>query len=146
MFSDDSQAEWREPRKNYGNYPQTTPESLSSLVLNPLVAITLTSEKGITLFPFSDILKPVHGYFVRGYFSDLFGLNLLQANTFSIFWTSLHEHEESSLVLGPTFSTKIEFRFGPFVSSLMAPESIAHSTFGLVGYWLRAHSGSRNQC
>ena len=85
MFSDDSQAEWREPRKNYGNYPQTTPESLSSLVLNPLVAITLTSEKGITLFPFSDILKPVHGYFVRGYFSDLFGLNLLQANTFSIF-------------------------------------------------------------
>ena len=25
----------------------------------------------------------------------------------------------------------------------MASESIAHSAFGLMGYWLRAHSGSR---
>ena len=28
----------------------------------------------------------------------------------------------------------------------MASESIAHSAFGLMGYWLRAHSGSRNNC
>ena len=55
----------------------------------------------ITLFPFSDILKPAQGYFFRGYFSDFFGLNLLQANTFSSFWTSPHENENSSLVLGP---------------------------------------------
>ena len=48
--------------------PQTTPEILSTLVLNRFVAIALTSEKGITLFTFSDILKPVHGYFFRGYF------------------------------------------------------------------------------
>ena len=41
--------------------PQTTPEILSTL--NPFVSIALTSEKRITLFPFSDILKPVHGYF-----------------------------------------------------------------------------------
>ena len=26
----------------------------------------------------------------------------------------------------------------------MASESIAHSAFGIMGYWLRAHSGSRN--
>ena len=26
----------------------------------------------------------------------------------------------------------------------MAFESTAHSAFGLIGYWLRAHSGSRN--
>ena len=28
----------------------------------------------------------------------------------------------------------------------MASESIAHSAIGLMGYWLRAHSGSRNNC
>ena len=28
----------------------------------------------------------------------------------------------------------------------MASESIAHSAFGLMGYWLRALSGSRNNC
>ena len=28
----------------------------------------------------------------------------------------------------------------------MASESIAHSAFGLMGYWLKAHSGSRNNC
>ena len=28
----------------------------------------------------------------------------------------------------------------------MASESVAHSAFGLMGYWLRAHSGSRNNC
>ena len=28
--------------------------------------------------------------------------------------------------------------------ALMTSESIAHSTFGLMGYWLKAHSGSRN--
>ena len=27
----------------------------------------------------------------------------------------------------------------------MASDSIAHSAFGLMGYWLRAHSGSRNK-
>ena len=80
------------------------PEILSTL--NPFVAIALTSEKRITLFPLFDILKAVHGYFFRGYFSDLYGLNHLQANTFSSFWTSLHENEKSSLVLGPTFSRK----------------------------------------
>ena len=26
----------------------------------------------------------------------------------------------------------------------MASESTAHSAFGLMGYWLRTHSGSRN--
>ena len=29
---------------------------------------------------------------------------------------------------------------------VMAPESIAHSAFGLMGYWVRAHLGSRNNC
>ena len=38
--------------------------------LNPFIAIALTSKKGITLFPFSDILKPVHGYFFS---EDIFG-------------------------------------------------------------------------
>ena len=28
--------------------------------------------------------------------------------------------------------------------AIVASESIAHSDFGLMGYWLRAHSGSRN--
>ena len=28
--------------------------------------------------------------------------------------------------------------------ALMASESIAYSAFGLMGYWLRAHSGSGN--
>ena len=28
----------------------------------------------------------------------------------------------------------------------MASESIAHSAFGLMGYWLKAHSGWRNNC
>ena len=28
----------------------------------------------------------------------------------------------------------------------MGSESIAHSAFGLVGYWLGGHSGSRNNC
>ena len=28
----------------------------------------------------------------------------------------------------------------------MASESIAHSAFGLMGYWLTAHLGSRNNC
>ena len=28
----------------------------------------------------------------------------------------------------------------------MASESIAHEAEGLMGYWLRAHSGSRNNC
>ena len=27
----------------------------------------------------------------------------------------------------------------------MASKSIAHSAFGVMGYWLRAHSGSRNK-
>ena len=26
----------------------------------------------------------------------------------------------------------------------MGTESLAHSAFGLMGFWLRAHSGSRN--
>ena len=60
--------ELREPCKSYGNYPQKTPEILSTL--NPFVAIALTSKKGITLFPFSDILKQVHGYFFS---EDIFG-------------------------------------------------------------------------
>ena len=30
--------------------------------------------------------------------------------------------------------------------TLMACESIAHSAFGLMGYWLRANLGSRNNC
>ena len=30
--------------------------------------------------------------------------------------------------------------------ALMAFESKAHSVFGLMGYWLRAQSGSRNKC
>ena len=29
---------------------------------------------------------------------------------------------------------------------LMASEAKAHSAIGLMGYWLRAHSGSRNYC
>ena len=28
----------------------------------------------------------------------------------------------------------------------MTSESMAHSAFDLMGYWLRAHSGSRNDC
>ena len=28
----------------------------------------------------------------------------------------------------------------------MASESIAHTAFQLMGYWLRAHSGSKNNC
>ena len=54
--------------KVMGITPQKTPEILSTL--NPFVAIALTSKKGITLFPFSDILKPVHGYFFS---EDIFG-------------------------------------------------------------------------
>ena len=68
FITDDSPAEWREPCKKFENYPW--PEVLSTL--NPFVAISLTSGKRITLFPFSYILKPVHGYFFRGYFSDFF--------------------------------------------------------------------------
>ena len=49
-------------------FPQKTPEILSTL--NPFIAIALTSKKGITLFPFSDILKPVHRYFFS---EDIFG-------------------------------------------------------------------------
>ena len=30
--------------------------------------------------------------------------------------------------------------------ALIASESIAYSAFGLMGYWLRAHSGSKNNC
>ena len=30
--------------------------------------------------------------------------------------------------------------------ALIASESIAHLAFGLVGYWLIAHLGSRNNC
>ena len=30
--------------------------------------------------------------------------------------------------------------------ALMASESIAHSAFSLMSYWLRAHSGLRNNC
>ena len=30
--------------------------------------------------------------------------------------------------------------------ALMGSESMAHSTFGLMGYWLRAHEGERNNC
>ena len=30
--------------------------------------------------------------------------------------------------------------------ALIASESIAHSAFSLMGYWLIAHSGSRNNC
>ena len=30
--------------------------------------------------------------------------------------------------------------------ALIASESIAHSALGLMGYWLRAHSGSRSNC
>ena len=30
--------------------------------------------------------------------------------------------------------------------ALMGSESIAHSAFGLMGYWLIAHLGSRNNC
>ena len=30
--------------------------------------------------------------------------------------------------------------------TLMASESIAHLAFSLMDYWLRAHSGSRNNC
>ena len=58
--------ELRESCKSYGNYLQKTPDILSTL--NPFVAIALTSKKGITLFPFSDILKPVHGCFFRRIF------------------------------------------------------------------------------
>ena len=49
---------------NWANHVKVmgiTPEILSTL--NPFIAIALTSKKGITLFPFSDTLKPVHGYF-----------------------------------------------------------------------------------
>ena len=60
--------------------------------------LPLQVKNRITLFPFSDFLKPA-----QGYFSDFFGLNLLQANTFSSFWTSPYENEKSSLVLGPAF-------------------------------------------
>ena len=28
----------------------------------------------------------------------------------------------------------------------MGSESIAHSAFGLMGYWLRAHEGEKNNC
>ena len=28
----------------------------------------------------------------------------------------------------------------------MGSESIAHEAHGQIGYWLRAHSGSRNNC
>ena len=77
--------------------------------------LPLQVKNRITLFPFSDILKPVHGYFFRRYFSDFFVLYLLQANTFSSFWTGSYKNEKSSLVLGPTFSRKIESRFGPYV-------------------------------
>ena len=55
MFSDDSPAEWRDPCKNHGNYPKRPQKSYLNSIL--------TSEKRITLFPFPDILKPVHGYF-----------------------------------------------------------------------------------
>ena len=30
--------------------------------------------------------------------------------------------------------------------ALMASESIAHSAFGFMSYWLKAHSGSRKNC
>ena len=73
---------------------------LHSIISLPL---PLQVKKRITLFPFFDILKAVHGYFFRGHFSDFYGLNLLQANTSSSFWTSLHKNEKSNLVLGPTF-------------------------------------------
>ena len=67
-------------------------------------SVALTSEKPHHIISLiSDILKPAHGYFFRGCFSDFFGLKLLQANTFSSFWTSPYENEKSSLVLGPTF-------------------------------------------
>ena len=137
--------ELREPCKSYGNYLQKTPDILSTL--NPFVAIALTSKKGITLFPFSDILKPVHGCFFRRIFlghrlifleftlcrkipfmwcnpSELV-FEQVSTNTKNrvsfwalrvSFWTSLYEHEKSSLVLGPTFSRKIESRFLPYVS------------------------------
>ena len=53
------------PMQKSWELSQTTPEILSTL--NPFVAIPLTSEKRITLFPFPDILKPVPGFFFRGY-------------------------------------------------------------------------------
>ena len=41
---------------------------------------------------------------------------------------------------------KLDFTKTIIPLALMASESITHSAFALMGYWLRAHSGSRNNC
>ena len=41
---------------------------------------------------------------------------------------------------------KLDFTKTIIPLALMASVSIAHSTFGLLGYWLRGHKGKRNNC
>ena len=50
----------------------------------------------------------------------------------------------SNFNLQKMFSLKITETIIPL--ALIASESIAHYAFGLMGYWLIAHSGSRNNC
>ena len=71
------------PMQKSWELSQTTPEILSTL--NPFVAIPLTSEKRITLFPFPDILKPVPGFFFQRIFLSqiiFWGIYPPPANTF----------------------------------------------------------------
>ena len=45
------------------------------------------------------------------------------------------------------FDQLVGFYYKTIISlAPMASDSIAHSAFGLMGYWLRAHSGSMNNC
>ena len=44
------------------------------------------------------------------------------------------------------FDQLVDFTKTIIPLALMASESISHSVFGFMGYWLRAHSGSRNNC
>ena len=44
------------------------------------------------------------------------------------------------------FDQLVDFTKTIIPLALIASESIAHSAFGLMGYWLVAHSGSRNNC
>ena len=45
-----------------------------------------------------------------------------------------------------SFLTNLDFTKTIIPRALMASESLAHLAFGLMDYWLRAHSGSRNNC
>ena len=115
MFSDDSQAEWREPRKNYGNYPKRPQKSYLHSYSILSLPLSLQVKKVSHYFPSLTFWSQCMAIFSGDIFLTFLDLTLSRQTPFLVFervstntknqvsFWALSFRQKSSLFLGPSF-------------------------------------------